>query len=48
MEHSQRLRTCIDPWLPATYVGIYMLLLGAILMFITAGRNKYKKEEEKK
>lgn len=37
-----------DPWLPATYVGIYMLLLGAILMFITAGRNKYKKEEEKK
>ncbi len=37
-----------DPWLPATYVGIYLLLIGAVLMFITAGRNKYKKEEDKK
>lgn len=31
-----------DPWLPATYVGIYLLIIGAVLMFITAGRNKYK------
>ena len=37
-----------DPWLPATYVGIYLLIIGAILMFVTAGRNKYKKEEGKK
>lgn len=37
-----------DPWLPATYVDIYLLLIGAVLMFITAGRNKYKKEEDKK
>ena len=37
-----------DPWLPATYVGIYLLIIGAVLMFVTAGRNKYKKEEGKK
>lgn len=35
-----------DPWLPATYVGIYLLIIGAVLMFITAGRNKYKEKEE--
>lgn len=33
-----------DPWLPAVYVGIYLLLAGAVLMFITAGSNKYKGE----
>ena len=27
-----------DPWLPATYVGLYLLLAGAVLMFIMAGR----------
>ena len=27
-----------DPWLPATYFGLYLLLAGAVLMFITAGR----------
>lgn len=37
-----------DPWLPATYVGIYLLMIGAVLMFITAGRNKYKEEKNKK
>ena len=37
-----------DPLLPATYVGILLLLISAVLMFITAGRNKYKKEEDKK
>ena len=37
-----------DPWLPATYVGLYLLIIGAVLMFITAGRNKYKKKEEDK
>ncbi len=29
-----------DPWLPAVYVGIYMLLAGAVLVFIVAGRKK--------
>ena len=37
-----------DPWLAATYVGLYLLIIGAVLMFITAGRNKYKKKEEDK
>ena len=35
-----------DPWLPSVYVGIYLLLAGAVLMFITAGRNKYKENEK--
>ena len=25
-----------DPWLPAVYVGVYLLLAGAILIFIVA------------
>lgn len=29
-----------DPWLPAVYVGIFMLLAGALFMFITAGGKK--------
>ena len=29
-----------DPWLPFVYTGIYMMLLGAILMFILAQRRK--------
>lgn len=29
-----------DPWLPWVYVGIYMMLAGAVLTFITAGKNK--------
>jgi uncharacterized membrane protein YozB (DUF420 family) len=32
-----------DPWLPATYAGICLLLAGAVLMFITAGRKEEKK-----
>ncbi len=28
-----------DPWLPAVYSGIYMLLLGALLMFFTNNKN---------
>lgn len=27
-----------DPWLPGVYVGIFLLIAGAISMFITAGR----------
>jgi hypothetical protein len=29
-----------DPWLPWVYAGIYMMLAGAVLTFITAGYNK--------
>lgn len=29
-----------DPWLPAVYAGIVMLLIGAVLMFLTAGGKK--------
>ncbi|MBM6991754.1 MAG: cytochrome c biogenesis protein ResB [Prevotella sp.] len=29
-----------DPWLPAVYAGIYLLLFGAIFMFVFAGRKK--------
>jgi len=29
-----------DPWLPVVYVGIFMLLAGAVGMFFTAGRRK--------
>ena len=29
-----------DPWLPAVYFGIYMILLGAILMFVQAATHR--------
>ena len=29
-----------DPWLPAVYVGIYMLLVGAILTFIVSQKRR--------
>ena len=29
-----------DPWMPVVYVGIFMLLFGAIGMFLTASRKK--------
>lgn len=29
-----------DPWLPAVYSGIYLLLAGAVLVFITAGNKR--------
>lgn len=29
-----------DPWLPIVYTGIFMLLIGAVGMFLTAGRKK--------
>ena len=32
-----------DPWLPGVYTGIWMLIIGAVWMFITASR---RKEEE--
>lgn len=35
-----------DPWLPVVYTGIWMLIVGAVWMFITAGKSKRKEEEE--
>ena len=29
-----------DPWLPVVYIGIFMLLFGAVGMFLTASRKK--------
>ena len=29
-----------DPWLPAVYVGVYLLLAGAILIFIVAQKRR--------
>lgn len=37
-----------DPWLPAVYAGIFMLMAGAVGMFITAGRTGVKRKEEDK
>ena len=29
-----------DPWLPAVYTGIYMMLAGAVCMFVFGGRRR--------
>ena len=29
-----------DPWLPAVYTGIYMMLGGAVCMFVFGGRRR--------
>ena len=29
-----------DPWLPLVYTGIYMMLAGALCMFVLGGRRK--------
>ena len=31
-----------DPWLPVVYTGIYMMLGGAVLMFLTGGKKRRK------
>lgn len=40
MEQSECLRISDDPWLPVVYIGIFMLLIGAVGMFLTASRKK--------
>lgn len=32
-----------DHWLPVVYIGIFMLLFGAVGMFLTASRKKEEK-----
>ena len=29
-----------DPWLPLVYAGIYMMLTGAVCMFVIGGRKR--------
>jgi len=36
-----------DPWLPLVYAGIYMMLAGAVCMFVLGGRTQRKIEEDK-
>lgn len=38
----------IDPWLPAVYAGIFLMIGGAILMFITANSSRNKPREEER
>lgn len=35
-----------DPWLPATYTGIFLLMAGAVMTFVTAGKGRGRKEEK--
>ena len=35
-----------DPWLPFVYVGIYMMLIGAVLMFIMGHTVNHRKMEQ--
>lgn len=35
-----------DPWLPVVYTGIYMLLAGAVMMFLTSNKQSKRKEEQ--
>lgn len=37
-----------DPWLPAVYTGIIMMMLGAICLFVTAQKRKEEKMGEEK
>ena len=34
-----------DPWLPAVYTGIFMMIAGAILMFITSSTSRKERQE---
>lgn len=34
-----------DPWLPVVDVGIFLLMAGSVLLFLTARHSKYKKED---
>lgn len=40
MSTTSILELVSDPWLPAVYTGIYMMLAGAVCMFILGGRRK--------
>ena len=40
MSQTSILELVSDPWLPLVYTGIYMMLAGAVCMFILGGRRK--------
>ena len=35
-----------DPWLPAVYIGIIMMMLGAVCLFMTAQKGKDKRQTQ--
>ena len=41
MSQTSILELVRDPWLPAVYTGIYMMLAGAVCMFIFGNKKKY-------
>ena len=43
MSQTSILELVSDPWLPLVYTGIYMMLAGAVSMFLFGGRNKIVK-----
>ena len=40
MSQTSILELVSDPWLPLVYTGIYMMLGGAVFLFITGNRKK--------
>ena len=42
MSQTSILELVSDPWLPLVYTGIYMMLGGAVCMFLLGGRKKFK------
>jgi hypothetical protein len=40
MSQTSILELVSDPWLPLVYIGIYMMLAGAVCMFILGGRKR--------
>ena len=40
MSQTSILELVSDPWLPLVYTGIYMMLAGAVCMFILGGRSR--------
>ncbi len=40
MSTTSILELVSDPWLPAVYTGIYLMLFGAVVMFVLGGRRK--------
>lgn len=40
MSNTSILELVRDPWLPTVYTGIYLMLFGAVVMFISGGRRK--------
>ena len=47
MSQTSILELVSDPWLPLVYTGIYMMLAGAVCMFVLGGKRQRKIEEVK-